>query len=75
MSRIGGLMKIILPILESIDFQKIHIKVNDYAKNEVNIQAIFSSDTIPIFDYSVHFINDTCFIKYNTEELYKIRLA
>ena len=47
------------------------IKVRDYAANEVNVRVVFSSDTIPKFDYSVNFNNETCYIQFETKEEFR----
>lgn len=52
-------------------FHNILINILDYAANKVKVRVVFSSDTIPKFDYSVNCINETCSIQFNTKEKFR----
>ena len=47
------------------------INIRDYANNKTEVRAFFSSDTMPKYDYTVNFQNDSCIIVFESKNNYR----
>ena len=47
------------------------INIQDYAGNKIEVRAFFSSDTIPEFEYTTNFLNNSCIVTFNESQKFE----